>query len=384
MMHQIRRDMQFVALRLVFFSIVIVARPDAAVPCSTFLLRTPTALIVGHNTDLRFHVPGCVVVNKRGVLKRTVSFEEIRTGRRPANPPLVWTSKYGSVTYNAISRDFPDGGLNEAGLYIGEMTLERTRFPKDDSKPKLFMIAWMQYVLDTCRSVEQVIETTDRVVLDGWGYHFFVADRSGDAAVIEFIDGKIRIYRGATLPVPVLCNGPYSRELRQLKSYSGFGGTRQLEDHPERAPRFACAAGMLRQFHATRSQDDPVDFGFKVLAALDRGSTRWSIACDLRKMRISFRTDRAENIRYLDFRDLDFSPTAKVRMLDIHADLQGNVQPALQDYAPELNRRFAQTAIHNILEHERRATNLFLVPGRQVQDVIEILATWPTRAKNGD
>ncbi len=376
------RGRYVMALQLAFFSAITLGCSEQAVPCSTFLIRTQTALVVGHNTDLGFHIPGCIVINKRGVLKRGVSFEEIRTGRRPANPQLVWRSKYGSVTYNGFARDFPDGGLNEAGLYVGEMTLERTRFPVDDRKPKLFMIAWMQYVLDTCSSVEQVVETMSRVVLDGWGYHFFVADRSGDAAVIEFIGGKTRIYRGDTLPVPVLCNSPYSRELKRLESFAGFGGGRQLDDHPERAPRFACAAGMLRQLPAGR-QGDPVSYGFKVLAALDRGATRWSIVCDLRNMRMVLHTDQAKRNRYIDFRDVDFSPEAKVRMLDIDADLKGDVQKDFRDYTPELNRHFVDRAIRNLLSRDRRVTKLFLGPGREMQDVIEIMATWPARSVDG-
>jgi hypothetical protein len=35
--------------------------------------------------------------------------------------------------------------MNEAGLYIEEMTLDGTRFPEDHSKPLIFMVQWMQY-----------------------------------------------------------------------------------------------------------------------------------------------------------------------------------------------------------------------------------------------
>jgi penicillin V acylase-like amidase (Ntn superfamily) len=109
-------------------------------PCQTFLLKEGSTLIAGHNLGMPMHIPGVIVINKRGVFKKGKSWHEILAGKPTSNPLVTWVSKYGSITFNPFCRDFPDGGMNEAGLYIEEMTLDGTRFPEDHSKPLIFMV----------------------------------------------------------------------------------------------------------------------------------------------------------------------------------------------------------------------------------------------------
>jgi choloylglycine hydrolase len=104
------------------------------------MLRQPGAFVIGHNLDESFDVRGAIVVNKRKVQKTSVSLVELVTGQKPPSPSTSWTSLYGSVTFCPFGREFPDGGFNEAGLYIAEMTLPDTRFPEDDQLPKMFMM----------------------------------------------------------------------------------------------------------------------------------------------------------------------------------------------------------------------------------------------------
>jgi len=92
-------------------------------PCSTFLLKAGQTLLVGHNLDERAPIPGHVFVNKRHVAKTAVSWASFISGKLDATPPLAWTSKYASLTFNPYGREFPDDGMNEAGLFIGEMSL---------------------------------------------------------------------------------------------------------------------------------------------------------------------------------------------------------------------------------------------------------------------
>lgn len=40
--------------------------------CSTFLLNNRNSLLVGHNLDDYIKVPGLVVINKRGIQKKTL------------------------------------------------------------------------------------------------------------------------------------------------------------------------------------------------------------------------------------------------------------------------------------------------------------------------
>jgi hypothetical protein len=170
--------------------------------CSTFLLRQPSTFLIGHNLDAPYRVPGVIVRNPRNIHKTSISFFELVSGHKPSNPPLTWTATYGSITFNPMGCEFPDGGINEVGLYVQEMTLLGTRFPNNPDRPQMFMAQWIQYLLDTCESVAAVLARMDRVILDGWEWHFFVADRTGRSAAIDFFDGQPHTYTDTTQPQP--------------------------------------------------------------------------------------------------------------------------------------------------------------------------------------
>ena len=90
------------------------------------------------------------------------------------------------------------------------------------------MMQWMQYLLDNHEHVDQDIRSASEIVLDGWAWHFFTADRQGNCASIEFLEGELVVHTGDDIPVTVLCNSRYAVEMERLKSYSGFGGKRSI------------------------------------------------------------------------------------------------------------------------------------------------------------
>jgi choloylglycine hydrolase len=302
------------------------------------LLKKGDILIAGHNLGMPMHIPGVIVINKRGVAKKGKTWYEILSGKPSPVPSLTWVSKYGSITFNPFCRDFPDGGMNETGLFIGEMTLRGTRFPEDPSKPKIFMMQWMQYVLDNFEIVDQVIKSISEITLDGWEWHFFTADRKGNAAIIEFLDGKAMIYRGKDLPVAALCNTKYEEEIKNLKAFEGFDGKKPISLKDQTIARFVHIAYMLKKY--TPSEDSAIDYGFKILHQLDRGGTQWSFLCDLNHLKAYIRTAKSKKIRYVNLKSFDLSCNTPVKMLDIHADLFGNVEKNFQDYTLKANRNF--------------------------------------------
>jgi hypothetical protein len=63
--------------------------------------------------------------------------------------------------------------------------------------------------------------------------------------------------------------------------------------------------------------------------------------------RVYFRTSEGRKIKYFDMARLDFSPGTPVKMLDVHADLRGDVLDYFVDYSPERNRRAAREGIES-------------------------------------
>jgi len=354
----------FILLPLCFFLVA-----QVGFPCSTFMLKKGNVLIVGHNLDERGHVPGVVVINKRGVFKRGKSWSEILSGKPSPNPPLEWISNYGSVTFNPFCRDFPDGGMNEAGLFIEEMTLQGTRFPEDESKPLVFMMQWMQYVLDNYETVDQVIQSAHDFVIDGWAWHFFTADQKGNAAVIEFLGGEVKVFEKDRLPVTALCNTKYGEEMQKLRKYEGFGGDQAIDLDDRKTSRFVHAAQMLN--HYDPSERPAVEYGFDILAQLERGGTRWSFVCDLKNLKAYFRTSRSQKIKELDLKSFDLSCETPVKMLDIHSSLAGNVEENFREYSLDYNRECIKKALKEL---GKDFENFLTSRGSTLNQVIERLA----------
>jgi choloylglycine hydrolase len=293
--------------------------------CSSFVLSRGDTLLVGHNLDDYVEVPGLIVVNPRGLSKENVTFEDIKSSNRSTSAlRLSWVSRYGSVTYNVFGREFPDGGMNEAGLYVGEMTLAGTVWPKEPRLPRMYHHQWIQYLLDNFKTVDEATASLSKALPEGHcQWHFFLADRGGSAAVVEFLKGKPVVYAGEALPYKILCNDLYDAELKDLVNYDGFGGAKKPEPCYEREdPRFRWAAVMLRDFDEMRPA---VVHAFAVLKRLDLGNNKWAIVYDIPNTRMYVRTSLASKVRWVDFDSLDFACSKPLRALDINRDLEGNV-----------------------------------------------------------
>lgn len=246
-----------------------------------------------------------------------------------ADPELIWRSRYGSVTFNPLGRELPDGGMNEAGLFIWEMGFE-PEYPVDETVPTLFQMQWMQYQLDNYATVEEALANIDRVALDGWGWHYFVADRRGNAAIIDHIDGEARVYTGRELPIPLCCNPSYPFAMDFLSQHEGFGGEIEIAQVFEEIPRFIYGAKLIREY----AGEEPVQYCLDVLDAMSL-CVRWSIVFDVEAMDVHFTSNVAKDRRSFSFSPDDFDPTLGTRMLDVNEPGSGDVAGRLGPYDPE-------------------------------------------------
>ncbi len=360
---------------LVFFFLSIFFHTQDVFGCSTFMLKKDSALIVGHNLDSGRHKPGVVVINKRGVLKQGKSWSELAYGKTVPNPPIKWISKYGSITFNKY-RSFPDGGVNEKGIFIVEMSLKGTGFPKDQSKPMLFMMLWMQYVLDNYESVDQVVNCLNHLTIEGWSWHFFTADRKGNAAAIDLVDGKVVVHKGPgpSLPVPVLQNSTYAKEIERLKTYKGFGGDKPVDLNNLKQPIFVHGAQMLKDYDP--SKKPAVDYGFDILAQFSWEGTQWSYVCDLANLKVFFKSKVSQKVKVVDFKDFDWSCKTPVKMLDIHADLSGPVEKNFRYYSLEYNRECVRTAFVT-----GNYEPVFTSHGSTLKEAVERFSAYPESTK---
>ncbi|MCU0292465.1 MAG: hypothetical protein MUF10_10845 [Thermoanaerobaculaceae bacterium] len=319
-------------------------QPAAVSACSTVKLQHGDALVYGHNLNANgVDVPGLVFVNKRAVFKRGRSWREL-IDKNQANPSsLRWIARHGSVTFNTFGKDLPDGGMNEAGLYIWEMGLgnEEVVYPRSESLPKINQMNWMQYVLDNHATLDEALKSVSEVELDGWGWHFFVGDATGDCASIDFVAGKVVIHRGATMPVPGLFNALYDREVEVARYFKGFGGLYEPNLDDREVPRFVKTAVMLRDYPPT---EDAVAYGFRILDQLTvRETPDWSVIFDARRGGVHFKTSRNPGVKSFSMKSLDFSNRTPVMVLDMEIQAGGDVTGAF--------RPFSHAVVRDLIDH---------------------------------
>lgn len=313
--------------------------------CSTFMINQNDTLLVGPNLDDYIDVSGLAVINPRGISKHSITWDDFKSVFGRSKPKLNWTSKYASLTNNMFGKEFPDGGMNEAGLYIGEMTMFATKYPKDESLAEIYHHLWMQYILDQYRPVDEVIADLNKVIPSGHClWHFFVADRSGNSAVIEFIDGQTIVHAGKDMPVKALCNRSYKRELDSLRLYEGFGGTRAINLADTSVDRrFAWAYKMIADAQVNKPAS-LVSHSFSILNPLDLGNNKWSVVCDLKNSRMYFHTYLSRKMKWVDLKYFDLSGNSPAMVFDIHTDVSNNVTKSFIPYTEEMQAEYVLKA----------------------------------------
>jgi penicillin V acylase-like amidase (Ntn superfamily) len=204
-------------MRKLFFLFAFLFFTSSLPACTTFFINKDGQMIFGRNYDW-ITGNGMVCTNLRGLSKTSDKTSDGAT--------ISWISKYGSITFNQYGKEFPTGGMNEKGLVVELMWLDGTKYPEADDRPAVGVLQWIQYQLDNCSTVDELIATdkTIRIASKGTPLHYLVADSSGNVATIEFLDGKMKVHKGKELPFAVLTNDMYSSSLEQTKITTSASG----------------------------------------------------------------------------------------------------------------------------------------------------------------
>ena len=329
------------AASLPVFAVAALGHPRAVPPgqaispaqhCSSVALDNGGVTVFGANLDHVSVNAGLVFVNQRG---------KVKTGLGPSTTGARahWVSKYASVTFNLVGFGYAWAGMNERGLVMSTMSLTATVSPCPDARPPLDSGEWMQFILDTCATIEEAI-ATDAVVRITTVDHYLVADAYGNAAAVEFLSGRMVVHTGAEMPARALANSTYDSSVQTWLSYRQAGSTdyRRLNGSLQ---RFCLAADRADAF---RPRDDAaaVAYAFETLARIagerfSIHSSQWSIVFDTANQRAWYRTLRHPDVRFVDLTRFDPWCTGPVRMLDIHAGPAGDVTDYFVDYSHDAN-----------------------------------------------
>jgi penicillin V acylase-like amidase (Ntn superfamily) len=306
--------------------------------CTTFLLSQDGQYVFGRNYDW-VTGSGLVATNLRGIQK--FSFTE--SGKN-----LKWVSRYGSITFNQYGKEFPTGGMNEKGLVVELMWLDGSVYPKPDHRPGLGVLQWIQFQLDNSATIDEVVATDELVRIDEDGntpLHYLIADSTGKAAAIEFLNGKMVVHSGDGLPYAVLTNTRYDYSLEAVKDVN-TGNLRSPSGIQDNSlERFAHACSMVRKL-GNAGKVTLVDYAFNILNKVSQGDfTKWSIVYDISKRKIHFRTEENTRIRIVDFKSFDFDCTSLSKVIDINGHASGNIAQLFETFNSKLNREIIEKSI---------------------------------------
>jgi penicillin V acylase-like amidase (Ntn superfamily) len=252
---------------------------------------------------------------------------------------VKWTSKYGSVIASSFDNSTSDG-MNEAGLAANVLWLAESDYPKwDGKKPALSIAIWAQYVLDNFATVKEAVKELGAepfVVLSGdlpggtlrATLHLSMSDASGDSAILEYINGKLVIHHNRDYQV--MTNSPIFKKQLALNQYwKEIGGTVMLPGTNRAADRYVRAMFYINavpkvedQLIATASvfsviRNVSVPYGISTPDQPNISSTRWRTVADHKSRIYFFESALNPNIFWVDFRNVDFSATGKVRTLNL-------------------------------------------------------------------
>lgn len=316
--------------------ILVILAVSVVHPCTDIFITKGSYKTSVRTFDLD-KVDSKVVINPRGISRQS-------SGLAAEDVPLKWTSLYGCVTVNAFDRDGGPEGMNEHGLSCANLVLAETKYPPPDSRPAVNYSHWVQYFLDTCKTVAEAVNEAPKLrvgpVLVGgqtWPLHVVLHDASGDSAILEYLDGELRIHHPAE--VNVLTNSPpYESQLQNLKRYKGFGGNEGLPGDIDSRSRFVRGAYFLKILPEALSSQDSVANAFSLIqtVAQPAGSaipSLWTVVRDHINKKCYFRTLKSPVVKYVDFDSVDFSSGFQ-SAVEIDADICGEMSRYFRPYSP--------------------------------------------------
>jgi penicillin V acylase-like amidase (Ntn superfamily) len=277
----------------------------------------------------------------------------VKTGTSPKDEhSLIWTAKYDSVV-TMVGDDNNYGasdGINTKGLAANLLYDSNASYDRKNgsSCKNLDVLRWLQFVLDTCCSVEEVVKkfdenATPQIQLIGGtvpgsitpaSLHLSVSDTFGDSAIIEVDNGEYIIYNNSEFRV--MTNEPsYAKQIElnqfwrwQWNNENNFPSN-TLPGGTFPSDRFARASYYLNHLHPTVTIDDslaqsksvvmnasvPVNFNSGDSKYPNIAQTLWSTLASHNDLRYYFCNSRTLGNIWVDLNKMDLFPSSVSQLL---------------------------------------------------------------------
>ena len=272
---------------------------------------------------------------------------------------IKWASKYGSVIVSFYDTATADG-LNEAGLAGNVLYLAESDYgiATVHRKPKISVGAWLQFLLDNYGNVAEAVAsmrsdpfTVVTANLPNGApalVHVSISDAKGDSAILQYVDGKLKIYHSPEYTV-MTNSPPYEQQLAINAYWELVGGDRMLPGTLSAADRFVRASYALKaskKFEDRRSSVAAVFSQMRVIGVPfgtthpelpNISSTLWRTVIDHDAKRYYFDSATNPSVIWLDLDKVDLNRGAnpmKLRLGVPGDNLAGEVSAELKSAKP--------------------------------------------------
>ena len=335
-----------------FLAVALIAGPVAEACTRAVYLGPEDRVLTGRSMDWKMPMVSNLWVLPRGMERDGVA------GPRSAS----WTSTYGSLVVTGYDIATADG-MNEAGLVANLLWEVEATYPDDEGEtPRVSISVFPQYLLDRFATVaEAVTDLRDNPVEVAGGevpvgppgraatVHVSLSDATGDSAVIEFVDGEMKIWHDRSYQV--MTNEPtYDRQLAILEYWQNVNPREFLPGTVRASDRFVRARFYI---NAVTQSADPrivaasvfsvirqasVPWGISVADAPNLSTTRWRVVADHKDRRYYLESVVSPSVFWVDLDNLDFSQGSEVVKLDLGVDMErvlsGEVSAAFEPAQP--------------------------------------------------
>ena len=293
-----------------------------SIACSAFYFNGENK-IFAKNFDWGFG-QGYLIKNIRGQQKYAYGFR--------GNNVAGWTSKFGSITFNQNGKEFPYGGINEKGLVVEQLWLGNTEYQENNNKT-ISELEWIQYQLDNYENVDEVVKNINSLTIKPIArIHYFLADKNGVSAVIDFVNGDVKIDRKQD-KFQVITN----ETSEDSKKYYDFN----KDINPNSRSHFDRYCILRNNLNV---ENLSISESFKKLNLVKEDEPNyksyWSIVYDINKLEFYFKSVDNSEIKKVSLKDFSFHSNSNTEFSLINSN-KVNFQP----YSSNDNLRLLTNAI---------------------------------------
>lgn len=283
--------------------------------CMVFMESKEDANIVAKNYDC-FVDGAYIFTNKRGIQRKSLVMPPVKE--------MHWTSIYGSITFSQSGKGMPCNGINEKGLVVEQASLPNTKYSEKSGNGTVSCLEAIQYILDKFANVQEAIKGFEEFNISnqsGW-LHYFLADKTGDRAIVEFIDGQMNVYQEKEMLL-LITNSRYESLCKDMPD-------NDTEYEQDSFNRFRIVKTELEKTRIGTAQE-----AFDLLSLGKRKDTAWSVVYELNKDKIWFRNAK-NKIHCIMLKEVDFCESAPSFLYDIDSNTN---EFCWEAYSRERNRQ---------------------------------------------